>query len=76
MTKELRVLIDSTPIGTLRQDQRGHFHFSYDEEYRKHATAIPMSLSMPLAVADHGDKAVSPFLWGLLPNSDETLKLP
>ncbi len=32
-----------------------------------------MSLSMPLAVADHGDKAVRPFLWGLLPDSDETL---
>lgn len=73
MIKELRVLIDSAPIGTLTQDQRGHFHFSYDEEYRKKATAVPMSLSMPLAVADHGDRAVRPFLWGLLPDSDETL---
>lgn len=27
----------------------------------------PLSLSMPLSVAEHGDKAVRPFLWGLLP---------
>ncbi len=73
MTKELRVLMDSAPIGTLTQDQRGHFHFSYDDDYRNQDSAVPMSLSTPLDVADHGDKAVRPFLWGLLPDSDATL---
>ncbi len=73
MIKDLRVLIDSGPIGTVMQDQRGHFHFSYDAEYRKLATAVPLSLSMTLSVDDHGDKPVRPLLWGLLHDSDETL---
>src|SRR5690606_14423198 len=34
---------------------------------------IPLSLSMPLSVAEHGDKAVTPYMWGLLPDSDDTL---
>jgi serine/threonine-protein kinase HipA len=71
--KELTVLIDGTPIGSLIQDQRRHFHFAYDDAYRKLATAIPLSLSMPLSLGEHDDKAVRPFLWGLLPESDETL---
>jgi serine/threonine-protein kinase HipA len=73
MTKELTVLIDGNPIGSLIQDQRGHLHFTYEDAYRKLATAVPLSLSMPLSAAEHGDKAVRPFLWGLLPESDDTL---
>ena len=73
MTRELTVLIDSAPIGSLIQDQRGHFHFTYDDAYRKLGTAVPLSLSMALSVGEHGDKAVRPFLWGLLPESDDTL---
>ena len=73
MTKELAVLIDGAPIGTLVQDQRGQFRLAYEDAYRKLATAVPLSLSMPLSVAEHGDKAVRPFLWGLLPESDDTL---
>jgi serine/threonine-protein kinase HipA len=73
MTKELTVLIDGSPIGAMVQDQRGQFHFTYEDAYRKLATAVPLSLSMPLSVAEHGDKAVRSFLWGLLPESDDTL---
>jgi serine/threonine-protein kinase HipA len=73
MTKELAVLIDSSPIGSLVQDQRGQFHFYYEDSYRKLATAVPLSLSMPLSVPEHGDKSVRSFLWGLLPDSDDTL---
>ncbi len=35
--------------------------------------AIPLSLSMPLSIAEHDDKAVRPFMWGLLPDNDDTL---
>jgi serine/threonine-protein kinase HipA len=73
MTKELTVLIDGAAIGSLIQDQRGHFHFAYNVAYRNLATAIPLSLSMPLSLGEHDDKAVRPFLWGLLPDSDDTL---
>jgi serine/threonine-protein kinase HipA len=35
--------------------------------------AIPLSISMPLARAEHDDKSIRPFLWGLLPENDDTL---
>jgi serine/threonine-protein kinase HipA len=73
MKKELRVLLDGDEIGTVIQDGRGRFQFIYDESYRKNRAAIPLSISMPLARAEHDDKAVRPFMWGLLPENDDTL---
>ncbi|HVY43695.1 MAG TPA: type II toxin-antitoxin system HipA family toxin [Hyphomicrobiaceae bacterium] len=73
MSKELRVLIDGKEIGTVVQDARGKFRFTYDEDYRRKKTAIPLSLSMPLTAAQHDDKAIRPYMWGLLPDNDDTL---
>lgn len=73
MGKELGVLIDGSVIGTITQDRRGKFNFSYEDAYRRKASAIPLSLSMPLSVAEHGDNAVAPYMWGLLPDNDDTL---
>lgn len=73
MSEELRILIDGDEIGNIIQDIRGKFHFTYDDAYRKRPSAIPLSLSMPLSVAEHDDKAVRPFMWGLLPDNDDTL---
>lgn len=73
MSKELRVLIDGNEIGTILQDSRGKFRFAYDDAYRTNKTSIPLSLSMPLSVAEHADKAVAPYMWGLLPDNDDTL---
>ena len=73
MTKQLAVLIDGAEIGHVTQDARGKFHFTYDNAYRQASTAIPLSISMPFSVAVHDDKAIRPFLWGLLPDNDDTL---
>ncbi len=73
MTKELRVLIDGDEIGSIIQDARGKYRFAYDDGYRKAKTSIPLSISMPLSVAEHDDKAIRPFMWGLLPDNDDTL---
>jgi serine/threonine-protein kinase HipA len=73
MRKELRVLIDGDGIGTATQDDKGRFEFTYDDAYRKCASAIPLSISMPLARAVHDDKSIRPFMWGLLPENDDTL---
>jgi len=73
MTKELRVLIDGGEIGSVVQDARGKFRFAYEQTYRQSPAAIPLSISMPLSVAEHEDKAIRPFLWGLLPDNDDTL---
>jgi len=73
MTKQLAVLIDGAEIGHITQDGRGKFYFTYGSAYRQAPTAIPLSISMPLSVAEHDDKAIRPFLWGLLPDNDDTL---
>lgn len=73
MTKELRVLIDGDEIGSVIQDARGKFQFDYEDDYRAKPTAIPLSISMPLSPGTHGDKAIKPFMWGLLPDNDDTL---
>ena len=71
--KLLTVLIDDAQIGTVQQLRDGKLRFDYDESYRKSITAIPLSLSMPLAAPTHDNRVVSPFLWGLLPDNDDTL---
>lgn len=73
MSKELRVLVDGKEIGTVIQDARGRFRFAYDDSYRKSKAAIPLSISMPLSINEHDDKAVRPYMWGLLPDNDDTL---
>lgn len=73
MTKELRVLIDGAEVGNIVQDARGKFRFTYEDSYRRLKSAIPLSLSTPLSVAEHSDKAVRSFMWGLLPDNDDTL---
>ncbi len=73
MTKELRILISGDEIGTIAQDSRGKLGFTYDDAYRQKRSAIPLSLSMPLSVSEHGDKAVAPYMWGLLPDSEDSL---
>jgi serine/threonine-protein kinase HipA len=73
MTKDLRVLIDGAEIGHIIQDARGKFRFTYDDNYRKAKGAVPLSISMPLSAAEHDDKSIRPFMWGLLPDNDDTL---
>jgi serine/threonine-protein kinase HipA len=71
--KALRVLINDREIGSVFQDSRGKFRFVYDEAWRIMEGAIPLSLSMPLTGARHGDRAIRPFMWGLLPDHEDTL---
>lgn len=43
--------------------------FRYEESWRENPAAFPLSLSMPLSAAEHGHRATSAFLWGLLPDN-------
>lgn len=72
--KTLIVLLNSAPIGTLDQDRHGQLSFSYDEDYRHHRNATPLSLSMPLARREHGNNVVEPYLRGLLPDNENVLR--
>ena len=47
--------------------------FTYADAWRSAAGAYPLSLSMPLAAAEHPHAAINAFLWGLLPDNEVVL---
>ena len=66
----LLVYLGTRRIGLLHRGRGGRLRFTYDEDYRQDPAAIPLSLSMPLVESEHPDARITPFLWGLLPDSD------
>jgi len=47
--------------------------FIYNEQWRTTENAYPLSISMPLALAQYGHAKTDPFLWGLLPDNQMVL---
>jgi serine/threonine-protein kinase HipA len=70
MTEELVALLAGTEIGRVRRDKTGRLTFVYDDAWRNAEGAYPLSLSMPLAAAQHGSSVIEAFLWGLLPDNE------
>jgi serine/threonine-protein kinase HipA len=66
---ELTVLLGGRQAGMLTQRA-----FAYDDSYRVLATAVPLSLSMPLADGTHPGAVVRAFCQGLLPDNDRVLE--
>ncbi len=73
MTDTLLVVMDGSIIGTVVRLRGGRLRFDYTDEYRDQARATPLSLSMPTQVRSHPDSAITPWLWGLLPDNDLVL---
>lgn len=73
VAETLTVLLYDRVAGELVRE-RGKHTFSYDPAYAAAPAATPLSLLMPLAVAEHRDSAVLPFLLGLLPDNDAVLR--
>ncbi len=69
---ELIVLLEGREAGLVRQ-AKGRLSFSYSPDWRSARGAYPLSLSMPLAAADHPHSAIDPFIWGLLPDNEHVL---
>lgn len=67
----LAVLLDGEPIGEIHRAARGALEFHYDPEYAERQAAVPLSVSMPLSRRAHTDQAISPWLWGLLPDNED-----
>lgn len=63
----LSVIICGRVAGTLRQDSRGLMSFSYSGDY----SGAPLSLSMPVSNRVFGQSTVRPYLFGLLPDSEQ-----
>jgi serine/threonine-protein kinase HipA len=73
MIDELVALLAGTEIGRVQRDKTGRLTFVYDEAWRNAEGAYPLSLSMPLAAAQHGSSVIEAFLWGLLPDNEFVL---
>lgn len=74
MKPELVVLIEGRRAGRLAADRRGRPHFQYEPAWRDAPTALPLSLSLPLAATAHAPDVVDAVLWGLLPDNDRVLQ--
>src|SRR5260370_33303349 len=73
MSGELVAVLDGRETGRVVQDDRGRLSFKYNEPWRAATDAYPLSISMPLALAEHGHAKIDPFLWGLLPATEMLL---
>jgi serine/threonine-protein kinase HipA len=74
MSDTLTVLLDDAVAGSVTRLQGGRLRFDYDDEYRTDAGHTPLSVSMPTSVRSHADAAISPWLWGLLPDNPLVLE--
>jgi len=74
MTRELVALLNGEEIGRLHQGKGGRLALVYAEAWRNNNAAHPLSLSMPLAAAEHGHAVTEAFLWGLLPDNEFILE--
>jgi serine/threonine-protein kinase HipA len=70
---ELVALVENREMGRVRRDRNGRLSFAYSEDWRTAADAFPLSLSMPLALGEHGHAKIDPYLWGLLPDNEQVL---
>jgi len=73
MTDSLTVIVDGRIMGEIRKDKRARLTLAYDSDWRQAQDAYPLSLSMPLVVAEHEHAKIEPWLWGLLPDNEAIL---
>ena len=65
MTDRLTVLLNGRKVGAVSY-RSARLSFTYDESWGQDQDAYRLSLSMPLASAEHGHANVAVLLWGLL----------
>ncbi len=71
---ELAVVLHGALAGHVHQSGNRKLVLRYDEAWRTTPGAFPVSLSMPLDKAEHGHRATSAFLWGLLPDDPKVVE--
>ncbi|MFZ0888846.1 MAG: type II toxin-antitoxin system HipA family toxin [Candidatus Binataceae bacterium] len=73
MTEQLVALANGQEMGSVFH-RNARLSFIYSESWRQNRNSYPLSLSMPLASAEHSHARVHAFLWGLLPDNDRVLE--
>jgi serine/threonine-protein kinase HipA len=74
VSDSLLVILDDVVAGTLTRLSRGRLRFDYEAAYQQERGHTPLSLSMPVQVTSHPHQVISPWLWGLLPDSEAVLR--
>ncbi len=70
----LAVLLHGELAGHVYKGADRKLVFKYEPARREQPDAFPLSLSMPLNKAEHGPRATSAFLWGLLPDDPRVIE--
>lgn len=73
MSESLIVMADGVRMGTVERNGK-RLGFTYDPAWLESEHRYPLSLSMPLALRNHPDSVIGPFLWGLLPDNPQVLE--
>jgi serine/threonine-protein kinase HipA len=70
---ELEVLMAGHRAGRVASAS-GKLRLRYHDRYRGAINPTPLSMNLPVQIAEHGHDAVAAFLWGLLPDNDRVLR--
>lgn len=73
MSQELSVIADSRLMGYVRATGK-RLDFRYVPAWQADPAAFPLSLAMPLQVAEHAHGKIDPWLRGLLPDNVDVLE--
>jgi len=57
---ELIAILDGRETGRIARDDRGKVSLRYNEAWRTAADVYPLSISMPLPLAEHGNAKIDP----------------
>lgn len=74
MTRRLAVLLNGQEAAEIRQEPSGQLEFHYLESWQTTEGAFPLSFSLPLPTATHGDGPIRTYLEGLLPDNSGILE--
>lgn len=72
--KTLNVLLADNAAGVITHLPGGRHRFEYLPAWQQSPQTIPLSYSIPLQRNSHGTRVVTDFMWGLLPDNENTLR--
>lgn len=70
---ELEVLMAGQQAGRVASAS-GKLRLRYHDHYPAGINPTPLSVNLPVRIAEHGHHAMAAFLWGLLPDNDRVLR--
>ena len=74
MTTNLTAFAEGLAMGTVTHGKGGSLTFLYSDEWLELPRAYPLSVSLPLAPGQQGQRKIESFLWGLLPDNEIVLR--